>query len=76
MTHAAPEADSPLETAARRVFTRRVRAWLYGVVIAAQPLVVALGLASDGITSKVVAVIGAALGVAGATAAAANLSGD
>lgn len=58
----------------KRVFTPRVRAWLYGVVGAVVPLLVILGVVDGTVGGGILAIAGSVLAVGTSSLALANIS--
>jgi uncharacterized membrane protein len=54
----------------------RRRAWLYGVVVALVPLLVAIGMVTGDIAEKILQVVAATLAVGGGSMALTNLTPD
>ena len=54
----------------------KTRAWIYRVCTAAVPLLVALGVTTDGIAQQVLNVVAAILSVSGTTLALKNVTPD
>jgi len=57
-------------------WTMRRRAWLYGVVVALVPLLVAIGMVTGDIAEKILQVVAATLAVGGGSMALTNLTPD
>lgn len=55
------------------MFTPETRRYIYGIVTAASPLIIAAGLASEGTVQQVLLVIAAILGIATPSLAVANV---
>ena len=61
---------------AQRLFRRSTRVYLYKIMVATAPILVGVGMITEGLAEKLLALLGAALTVGGGALALRNVSGD
>ena len=61
---------------AQRLLKRSTRVYIYQVVVATAPLLVGVGIITEGVAQNILAIVGALLTIVGGSLALKNVSGD